>query len=607
MADHLASRENSPTALIGSTEHSTSYETTAPKQLSDVKRRILQVKSTAKLRVGDIVSALHAVARATLPPHTNKPPQEVLDAALARISVHARHLTPLFDRRVGARLGYTRPAWRNVVSLTKKGLRAAGAWPLFKQAHIKLSPEWQDIADQSPRLSYVRLLGHWAMMCGITPAMFGDEHLPQFLHWLLTWKPRTYALKCYFAALGDWNKGAQYQPNWPGRPVTVVTRLTGHYSVPREKWSAELRADVLRVMDILRRPDLDEESPHDPVAERVARDYEGRLYLILSAYVTARRIDPGLINAVLVILDPAAAKIALEFQLQWTQRKKPGVAKTSQVHGSAKLLATIADRCYSPRLPAEVVLRLQKMARNRCPVRNGMTPKNRDALRLFDDELMLARFLAKPYEVAAEILKRDKIRRVDAVRFMLALAVAQSCKAPLRPDDQTNLLMGQQVFRLKEGRMEKLAIRLVAKKTKVDLDFELTGDIVELYDAYMRLARPALCEPGNPYLYPGPGLGPKCGGSLSVQVTRFLEDELGLRLTGQQFRHVMGYVYLKYHPGDYETVRQLLGHRDISTTMKFYAAMDMRAASKKVNDFVDKKRQELSHLLRKRRRTNRDD
>ena len=34
-----------------------------------------------------------------------------------------------------------------------------------------------------------------------------------------------------------------------------------------------------------------------------------------------------------------------------------------------------------------------------------------------------------------------------------------------------------------------------------------------------------------------------------------------------------GAVYLKHHPGDYETVRRFLGHRNIRTTVKFYCGL----------------------------------
>jgi integrase len=604
MTDHSVSQDRIQPSIPPSTDR-----TDIPKMMANLLNVKVSIQAMNTKLGAEMVSALHAIARGTLAPASataqkksqKKHTQEELDAALARISVHARHLVPLFDRRVGARLGFTRAGWRNAVSLTKKALKASGAWALFKVDRIKLSPEWQTIADRSPRLSYIRLLGHWAMLFGISPADLNDAHLPQFLDWLLSWKTRDYSLKCYFSALSDWNKGANGQPDWPGRSVMVETRLTGHYTQPRERWSPELRADVTRVIDILRHPDLDEEKTYDPIPERTAIAYEGRLFLAISAYVAALNIEPLGVKCVETVLDPHAAKLALDFQLRWAQRKTPAVTHTSQIHGSAKLLATIADRCYDRRhLSAEVVLRLQKMARVRCPVRKGMTPKNRQLLNRFDDEELQARFYALPYTVAARILKRGELRRVDEVHLMLAFAVAQSIEAPLRPEDQAALIDGVNVFKTKTGKLETLAIRTTSRKTGVDLDFELSGEIVGLYDTVKRVARNKLCAEGNPYVFPGPGLGPKAEGSLSQQITHFVEDEIGIRLTGQQFRHVIGYLYLKANPSEYETVRQLLGHTDITTTMAFYASMDMRAASKKVSAFVAQKRRELAPLLRPR-------
>jgi integrase len=48
----------------------------------------------------------------------------------------------------------------------------------------------------------------------------------------------------------------------------------------------------------------------------------------------------------------------------------------------------------------------------------------------------------------------------------------------------------------------------------------------------------------------------------------------GLRITVHQFRHAAAAIYLKDHPGNYETVRQLLGHRDIQTTIRFYCGLE---------------------------------
>ena len=44
------------------------------------------------------------------------------------------------------------------------------------------------------------------------------------------------------------------------------------------------------------------------------------------------------------------------------------------------------------------------------------------------------------------------------------------------------------------------------------------------------------------------------------------------------FRHAMGSLYLKHRPGDFETVRLVLGHKSLETTAKSYAFTDRDAA-----------------------------
>jgi integrase len=54
---------------------------------------------------------------------------------------------------------------------------------------------------------------------------------------------------------------------------------------------------------------------------------------------------------------------------------------------------------------------------------------------------------------------------------------------------------------------------------------------------------------------------------------------VGLRITVHQFRHAAAAIYLKHRPGDYETVRRLLGHRDIQTTIRFYCGLETMQAT----------------------------
>jgi integrase len=55
-----------------------------------------------------------------------------------------------------------------------------------------------------------------------------------------------------------------------------------------------------------------------------------------------------------------------------------------------------------------------------------------------------------------------------------------------------------------------------------------------------------------------------------------------------QFRHAAAAMWLKTHPGDYETVRRTLGHRNIQTTIKFYCGLETMQANEMFGNMVRK-------------------
>ena len=74
--------------------------------------------------------------------------------------------------------------------------------------------------------------------------------------------------------------------------------------------------------------------------------------------------------------------------------------------------------------------------------------------------------------------------------------------------------------------------------------------------------------------------GSKALVTLGGQISRFLARELGVRLTPHQFRHLIGFIYLRQHPHGIEVVRALLGHRSIATTLSHYAGLEGAAAAR---------------------------
>jgi integrase len=54
----------------------------------------------------------------------------------------------------------------------------------------------------------------------------------------------------------------------------------------------------------------------------------------------------------------------------------------------------------------------------------------------------------------------------------------------------------------------------------------------------------------------------------------------GLEMNPRLFRRFAAKLFLDRNPGDYETVRRLLGHKTIETTIRFYAGFETKAATK---------------------------
>ena len=88
------------------------------------------------------------------------------------------------------------------------------------------------------------------------------------------------------------------------------------------------------------------------------------------------------------------------------------------------------------------------------------------------------------------------------------------------------------------------------------------------------------------WLFPGEAGNSKTANMFSTQITERIEKATGLRITVHQFRHAAAAFYLKHHPGDYETVRRFLGHRNIQTTINFYCGLQTMQATEEFGKII---------------------
>jgi integrase len=127
-------------------------------------------------------------------------------------------------------------------------------------------------------------------------------------------------------------------------------------------------------------------------------------------------------------------------------------------------------------------------------------------------------------------------------------------------------------------------------KNRMELNFTFDEAVTELIDEYIHDYRPHLLRGSNTlYLFPGMDGEPKTASMFSGQITERIEDATGLRLTVHQFRHAAAAIYLQHNPGAYETVKRLLGHRNIQTTMNFYTGLETTQANQEFGKIIRQK------------------
>jgi integrase len=224
--------------------------------------------------------------------------------------------------------------------------------------------------------------------------------------------------------------------------------------------------------------------------------------------------------------------------------------------------------------------------------REGLTPKNLQLIRQVLTDGVWSEVVSLPNVLIQQACwAKDHAPIKAAVAAQLAVAIAIETFAPIRLRNLIRIELGQNL--IKPGGLNTpywLVFPNYDVKNRVDLTFRFDQKLTDLIDEYVHDFRPALLRGSNSsWLFPGENGEPKNGLLFSKQITVRIQKAIGLRMTVHQFRHAAAAVYLKHHPGDYETVRRLLGHRDIQTTIKFYCGLETIAATEEFGRLIREK------------------
>ena len=494
-------------------------------------------------------------------------------------------ITPASLRFMRPRINAVRPAKYSLTPKTWSNLRSN-----FRAALVRAAPrpprlpdaQWAPLRTALPDKRTKNGLSRMIGFCeanSIPPSAISDAVSDRFRAHLDadTTVPSPY--HCHRLACRLWNQAVETVPGWPPVRLTVADHPKPRRSALISSFPVSLQEELASYLDSLGGGDLFSEAAAETrIAASTVHQRRVEFRLALSALVASGR-DSASITSLACLVEPSAFTSILRHYL------KDGKPRPF-AHNIAQTLITLAKRWV--KLDPATLDKLKELQGRLGPQRKRLTEKNRTLLRTLDDLDVRARLLFLPERLANWAERRTSVQGAVAMQIAVAIAILQN--APLRIANLAGLRLDRHLVR-PGGPKSLWQIDIPPHEVKNDqsLVHELPRCVTTLVDRYIRRFRPVLAAPGNPHLFP---VGSRHKGShgLSQQIRGVLADWVGIDMTPHQFRHFAGRVMQQHSPGAFAAIAQLLGHKDIRTTIAYYAELDSLSAGRQFDALLEAER-----------------
>jgi integrase len=495
----------------------------------------------------------------------------------AEVPAHPEFLRKVLKRAAPIASGLGRRAWNNARSLTGKVLEWAGLASMPGHYQAPFSPAWAELWSKLPPDTAISFqlsrLFHYASAQGAAPTAMCNAVLASFYEALVSESVVQKPYEIWRGAAKSWNNAADRIPGWPQQRLTAPSRRR-YFSLPWTAFPATLEAGV--EVYLRRAAGLDLSDDLFTRAQRPAtlRTRRAQLRLFATALVNAGVPSATLVDLQAMLVPEVAAR-----GLQYLVDRNNGTSGV-QISNLAAFLPTLARRIG---METEPIDKLRRIAKKLKVVQPGLTERNREALRSFDDEAAVEALLKLPQHVLREMEASGRKGYREAKNVQTALAVELLINAPVRISNLSSIRVGQHLLEVgtRAARTVHLHFPAAEVKNRNDLEFPLMPETISLLGIYRSEWRPLLTERPNPFLFPGEDPDRHKGnGALSGQIRKLVYSYTRLDMPAHRFRHAVAKIFLDRNPGQYEVIRQLLGHKDIQTTIAFYAGAESAAAAR---------------------------
>jgi site-specific recombinase XerC len=476
-----------------------------------------------------------------------------------------------------APVGLTAKTLQNHKSNAKSALLWLAREKGIPEHGAPLTPAWAKLRVKiGDRLIRWRLssLMRFCSASNIAPVEVDEAVVERFVRYRFqSGKPADDAFRRLLARA--WNSNIGNIPGWPGRKL-IEPAIKATVEVAWEDFPEGLQRDVDRYLEGL---------------TRVRRSRAGqRIRPLKASTIRTRRaelaaaarmaVKTGVPIATLTSFSALLAPEVVEKVLDAYWRQNGDTPKVFTINLASRFVAIAKEtKCVDDAHCG----RLDQMRRDlEDERRGGLTDKNTAFLRQVLTPGVWHRVVQLPMKMMETARLQQSYAPVKAaVTAQLAVAIAILTVAPVRLANLTAILLGANLIK-PDGPDSNywLVFPDYDVKNRVRLEYPLEPYLTRLIEKYVHDFRPTLLRGRNEdWLFPGQHSGAKGKTSFSGQISDRIYEGTGVRMTVHQFRHAAGALLLSRRPGEYELVRQLLGHRNVQTTVNAYIGLENIQAS----------------------------
>ncbi len=484
--------------------------------LQDVLDAIARLQPGTRQR--DLRSALRTFCRAI-----GKEPQGVL--ALPK------EIRSLRDAVSPLAIGMSERRWANVCSGLAKAIELVRDL-LPSRNTFPIAPQWKALLDHLPtKLSRKLSAGtRWLSAAGITPSSITAGDVQAYRTATIEDRMRTNAEATADAFLWAWQRAERELAAWPQLQVERRDRRD-IFSLPMDAFPPSFAAEVEAYLARLSRGVLleledDEEDlgPLRPVRPATIATRRRQLRAAASCLVRSG-IGAADVTSLAVLVEVKNVRTILQFLID-----RNGTGQTSGgVEQMARLLANLAKHWV--RTDPAHLEKLKRIARRVTVGTSGMTAKNRDRLRPFDDDDTVATFVCLPDTIRRHVEKSRKPAMQKAVMAQMAAAIALQLVIPLRKSNLAALDLERHFVSNRNG--VSLVIAEAETKNREAVDFEVPPFVLEIVRWYVTEHRPHLLNDDSTALFPGRNGKSKSAHTLGVQITNNRPDPVDFLATSR--------------------------------------------------------------------------